>query len=49
MVIVLPQTKDFNVNTLAENTYHWGWVQGLYLAKNDDGIALSKTSYPITP
>lgn len=29
-----------NVNDLWKKTDHWGWVEGLYLAKNDDGIAL---------
>lgn len=29
-----------DIATLRKSTDHWGWVDGLYLAKNDDGVAM---------
>lgn len=29
-----------NINRLLAKPHHWGWVEGLYLAGNDDGVAM---------
>lgn len=38
--VAVSRIFDGKVRTLRRTTDYWGWVEGLYLAKNDDGVAL---------